>query len=97
MQAVKTNESHVNNTDRPYDRLFNKIKSLIITDDKLLKNMAESMKIIRMIRVPVGVGRSIKNVMEDDQIWNDILHSGFQYGILSVRNAYILTEVIIWQ
>ena len=50
-----------------------------------------------MIRVPVGVGRSIKKVMEDDQIWNDILHSGFQYGILSVRNAYILTEVIIWQ
>ena len=50
-----------------------------------------------MIRVPVGVGRSIKNVMEDDQIWNDILHRGFQYGMLLVRNTYILTEVIIWQ
>ena len=62
-----------------------------------LKTWQKAGKYIRMIRVPVGVGRSIKNVMEDDQIWNDILHSGFQYGILSVRNAYILTEVIIWQ
>ncbi len=62
-----------------------------------LKTWQKAGKYIRMIRVPVGAGRSIKNVMEDDQIWNDILHGGFQYGILSVRNAYILTDVIIWQ
>ena len=80
-----------------YDRLFNKIKSLIITDDKLLKNMAESRKIYPNDPCPCGSGKKYKNVMEDDQIWNDILHSGFQYGILSVRNAYILTEVITWQ
>ena len=32
-----------------------------------------------MILVPAGVERSIKNVMEDDRIWNDILRSGFLY------------------
>ena len=60
MQAVKTNESHVNNTDRHYDRLFNKIKSLIITDDKLLKNMAESRKIYPNDPCPCGSGKKYK-------------------------------------
>lgn len=43
-----------------YDRLFNKIKSLIITDDKLLKNMAESRKIYPNDPCPCGSGKKYK-------------------------------------
>ena len=62
-----------------------------------LSKWSRTGKYIRMIPVRVGVGRNISTVMEDEYLRKDILHISSQYGILSVRNAYILTEVIICQ